>query len=208
MALAIRDVREHELESVLALNNAVGPSILALDMARLREFYACASYFRVAEVDGHIAGFLIAMREHSGHQSPNFLWFRERYPEFVYIDRIVVAASHRGLGLGRILYSDVTSYAEVRVPLLTCEVFLEPRDDVAVLFHGTFGFNEVGRQKMAGVGRTVSLLAKTLCSHNYVRDTYLLGKDRQLPEQAWLSERVHNRCIPSTPTPVAQAGSV
>ena len=45
-----------------------------------------------------------------------------------------------------------TSYAEVRVPVLTCEVFLEPRDDISVLFHGTYGFQEVGQQTMAGVG--------------------------------------------------------
>ncbi|MEO7052877.1 MAG: GNAT family N-acetyltransferase, partial [Rhodanobacter sp.] len=36
MALAIRDVREHDLDAVLALNNAAGRSILALDVHRLR----------------------------------------------------------------------------------------------------------------------------------------------------------------------------
>ncbi len=190
MSLVIRDVRESELDSVLALNNAVGTSILALDAASMRWFYGNASYFRVAEIDGHIAGFLMAMRETATYSSTNFLWFRERYPEFVYIDRIVVAEPYRGLGLGRIFYCDVTSYAEVRVPLLTCEVFLEPRDDVAVLFHGTYGFNEVGQQLMAGVGRPVSLLAKALCSHAFVCETYLKGSSGRLPDLAWLSERI------------------
>ena len=189
MTLVIRDVREHELDVVLALNNAVGPRILALDASRMRWFFSHASYFRVAEVDGVVAGFLIALRENTPYSSPNFLWFRERYPEFVYIDRIVIAESFRGHGLGRIFYCDVTSYAEVRVPLLACEVFLEPRDDVAVLFHGTYGFNEVGQQVMAGIGRPVSLLAKPLCSHEFVRDTYLSTGSGELPDQAWLAER-------------------
>lgn len=39
MALAIRDVREHDLDAVLALNNTAGRSILALDAERLRYFY-------------------------------------------------------------------------------------------------------------------------------------------------------------------------
>lgn len=190
MSLVIRDVRESELDSVLALNNAVGHSILALDAARMRWFFANASYFRVAEIDGHIAGFLMAMRETVAYSSPNFLWFGERYPEFVYIDRIVIAEPYRGLGLGRIFYCDVTTFAEVRVPLLTCEVFLEPRDDVAVLFHGTYGFNEVGQQLMAGVGRPVSLLAKTLCSYEFVRDTYLKAGAGRLPDLPWLAERI------------------
>ncbi|UXI69584.1 GNAT family N-acetyltransferase [Tahibacter amnicola] len=192
MAIAIRDVREHELDSVLALNNAAGPTILPLDSTKVRWFFDNADYFRVAEVDGHIAGFLIALRGNADYESPNYLWFRERYPAFLYIDRIVIAKPYRGLGLGRIFYSDATSYAEVRVPVLACEVFLEPRDDVSVLFHGTYGFHEVGQQIMPGLGKRVSLLAKDLPSFTFVRDTYLLGPMGQLPNQPWLVERVRN----------------
>ena len=104
MALAIRDVREHDLDAVLALNNAAGRTILALDAAQLRYFYDYADYFRVAEIDGHIAGFLIALREGSEYDSPNYCWFCERYPQFVYIDRIVIANAYRRNGLGRIFY--------------------------------------------------------------------------------------------------------
>ena len=39
MSIVIRDVREHELDSVLALNNNAGSAILPLDEARLRHFY-------------------------------------------------------------------------------------------------------------------------------------------------------------------------
>lgn len=204
MPLVIRDVLEHELDAVLALNNAVGHSILAIDATRMRWFFANASYFRVAEIGGQMAGFLIAMRESASYSSPNFAWFRERYPEFVYIDRIVVAEPFRGHGLGRFFYCDVTSYAEVRVPLLTCEVFLEPRDDVAVLFHGTYGFNEVGQQVMPGVDRPVSLLAKTLCSYEFVRDTYLRAGSGRLPELPWLAERIGIE--PAAGARVARAG--
>jgi predicted GNAT superfamily acetyltransferase len=172
MALAIRDVREHDLDAVLALNNAAGRTILALDAAQLRYFYDHADYFRVAEIDGHLAGFLIALREGSSYDSPNYHWFGEHYPQFAYIDRIVIANAYRRHGLGRIFYCDVTSYAEVRVPLLTCEVFLEPRDDVVVLFHGTYGFQEVGQQRMGAEGPQVSLLAKDLPSYTFVRETY------------------------------------
>lgn len=191
MVLSIRDVQPHELDSILALNNAAGATILPLDAAALRVLYEQASYFRLAEIDGHIAGFLLAMREDAHYASPNFRWFREHYPEFVYIDRIVIAKPYRGLGLGRVFYADVTSYAETHVPLLACEVFLEPRDDVSVLFHGTWGFQEVGQQTMPGNGRRVSLLAKTLCSFPFVRDTYLQGGSGRLPDLPWLAEREH-----------------
>jgi len=185
MALAIRDVTEHDLDAVLALNNAAGQSILPLDAAQLRYFFAQAAYFRVAEIDGHLAGFLIALREGSDYASPNYRWFADHYAAFAYIDRIVIANAYRRHGLGRVFYCDVTSYAEVRVPLLTCEVFLEPRNDVAVLFHGTYGFQEVGQQRMGPQGRLVSLLAKELPSYTYVHETY----GDHLPDVPWLAER-------------------
>jgi len=187
MALAIRDVREHDLDAVLALNNAAGRSILALDAAQLRYFYERAEYFRVAEIDGHLAGFLIALRDGGNYDSSNYRWFSAHYESFVYIDRIVIANAYRRHGLGKVFYCDVTSYAEVRVPLLTCEVFLEPRDDVVVLFHGTYGFQEVGQQRMDEHGPQVSLLAKDLPSYAFVRDTWL--EQGGLPDVPWLAER-------------------
>lgn len=190
MAVRFRDVASQDLDSVLALNNAAGPTILPLSAAALRDLYEQACYFRVAEVDGHVAGFLVALNQDADYTSPNFRWFAERYPRFVYIDRIVVARGQRGLGLGRVFYADVTSYAEVRVPVLTCEVFLEPRDDVSVLFHGTYGFHEVGQQVMPGLERRVSLLAKDLPSYRYVQDTYLQGPAAHLPALPWLADRV------------------
>ncbi|MCK9538388.1 GNAT family N-acetyltransferase [Dokdonella sp.] len=194
MVLSIRDVAPRDLDSVLALNNAAGATILPLDGAGLQVLHAQASYFRLAEVDGHVAGFLVAMREDADYASPNFLWFQRHYPEFAYIDRIVIARPYRGLGLGRVFYADVTSYAETRVPLLTCEVFLEPRDDVSVLFHGTWGFQEVGQQVMPDNGRRVSLLARKLCSYPFVRDTYLKGPG--LPDLPWLAERTRAGHLP------------
>ena len=129
----------------------------------------------MAEADGHLAGFLIALREDATYGSPNFLWFRERYPHFLYIDRIVVAQRYRGLGLGRVFYADAISYAEVRVPLLACEVFLEPRDYVSVLFHGEYGYQEVGQQLMSGWAGACRRCCRDLCSHAFVRSTYLEG---------------------------------
>jgi predicted GNAT superfamily acetyltransferase len=187
MVLAIRDVQEHDLDAVLAVNNAAGEGILPMSKAQLHHFYDIADYFRVAEADGHLAGFLIALRENAEHDSPNFLWFRERFPRFLYIDRIVIARNNRRHGLGRVFYCDVQSYAEVRVPQLACEVFLEPRDDATLLFHGSFGFHEVGQQRMQGNDRPVSLLSKELCSYGFVREHYL--EHGGLPDVSWLHER-------------------
>ena len=185
MSIAIRDVREHELDSVLALNNAAGPAILPLDAARVRHLYDMADYFRVAERDGTLTGFLIGFGAHAAHDSSNFAWFREHYPDFFYIDRVVVASRRRGGGVGRALYADVQSFAELRYPQLACEVFLQDGMDHALLFHGSFGFREVGQQVMAGTDIRVAMLVKEMCSYPFVAETY----GAQLPDLPWLQAR-------------------
>lgn len=184
MSIVIRDVREHELDSVLALNNAAGPAILPLDAARLRHLFENAEYFRVAERDGTLAGFLIGFGSHANHDSSNFRWFRERYPEFFYIDRIVVASRRRGGGVGRAFYADAQSYAELRYPQMACEVFLEGTNDPVLLFHGSFGFREVGQHVMEETGVRAAMLMKPLCSHAWVRDTY----GDALPHEPWITQ--------------------
>ena len=196
--LTLRDVRTNDLAAVMGLNNTAGASILPMDGAQLDRLYRQADYFRVAEVDGHLAGFLVALRDSTPHGSSNFQWFRRHCPEFVYIDRVVIGDLHRGHGLGRLFYSDVQSYAEVRTPHLACEVFLEPRDDVSLLFHGVFGFHEAGQQVMPESGRRVSLLLKELHCCPFVRDTYPDG----LPEVAWLAKRA----LPLDERPLRAAG--
>jgi len=185
MSIVIRDVREHELDSVLAMNNAAGIGILPMDAAKVRFFWENADYFRVAEVDGLIAGFLIAVSHDSSHDSSNFLWFRERFEKFLYIDRIVIASARRSVGVGRVFYGDVQSFAEARYPHLAAEVFIENDNHPALIFHGSFGFREVGQHVMAPGNIRACMLLKDLCSFPFVQETY----PNALPNVPWLAAR-------------------
>ena len=185
MSIVIRDVREHELDSVLAMNNAAGAGILPMDAAKVRFFWENADYFRVAEVDGLLAGFLIALSHDVTHDSSNFLWFRERYQQFLYIDRIVIASARRSVGVGRVFYGDVQSFAEVRYPHLAAEVFIESGSHPALIFHGSFGFREVGQNVMAQSNIRACMLLKDLCSYPFVQTAY----GNSLPNTPWLAAR-------------------
>jgi predicted GNAT superfamily acetyltransferase len=184
-SVVIRDVRERDLDSILALNNNAGLAILPLDAQRLRHFHQTAEYFRVAERDGNLVGFLVGFGSNADHDSSNFAWFRAHYPSFFYIDRVVVASRRRGGGVGRAFYADVQSYAELRYPQLACEVFLDHGADPALLFHGTYGFQEVGQHVMPGLDVRASMLMKDLCSYEWVHETY----GDNLPNQPWACGR-------------------
>ena len=185
MSISIRDVLEHELDAILAMNNAAGSGILPMNQEQIRFFWQQAAYFRVAESDDCLVGFLIAMNPDADYESSNFAWFKARYDAFVYVDRIVIAKGQRSAGIGRLFYADVHSFAEVRAPALVAEVFIEKGTHPALLFHGSFGFHEVGQHQMPDSPLRAAMLYKELCSYPYVQSTY----GGQLPPLAWLRGR-------------------
>lgn len=144
--IEIRDVSAADLPEVLALNEQSVPSMNSLTMERMRWFAANAAYFRVAEISGAMAGFLICMAPEAPYRSPNFLWLLERYRDFLYIDRIAVSARFRRRGIAGALYRDAASTAPTRFETLACEVNLRPRNPGSLRFHEQYGFEPVGTQ--------------------------------------------------------------
>ena len=141
----IRDARSADFPAIVALNLQSEQYLSPMSAARLAQLHAWAAYHRVVEAQGQLAAFLLAFREGARYDSPNYRWFSARYPSFVYIDRVVVAAVHRGKGFASALYDDVFAFArENGVGTMTCEFDTEPPNEVSRRFHARFGFREVG----------------------------------------------------------------
>lgn len=186
MSFVFRDALPDDLPTILALNQRAGVSVADIDSETLDCHFANAAYFRVAESAGELAGFLIGFDHEAGTGNAGYRWFRERQAAFAYIDRIVVAPDYRGHGLGRVLYADMISFAEVRVPMLGCQVSLEPRDNASLMFHASLGFKEVA-QLAVPEGR-IGVMERGLCSFPFIRDTWL-DSGRGLPDLPWLADR-------------------
>ncbi|HWS41067.1 MAG TPA: GNAT family N-acetyltransferase [Arenimonas sp.] len=185
MSMLIRDVQEHELGAILAMNNAAGSGILPMSQSQIQYFWQNAHYFRVAESANCVVGFLIALTPDAEYESSNFNWFKERYPQFFYVDRIVIAKNQRNTGIGRLFYADALSFAEVRAPAIVAEVFMEKSTHPALLFHGSFGFHEVGQHQIPGTLLRAVMLYKELTNYAFVQSTY----GDNLPQVSWLKER-------------------
>ena len=162
LRIEIRNVADSDLAAILALNEAAVPHVNSISLETLQRFAIQAAYFRVAWWEDKLAGVLIGLTPEVAYASLNFRWFRERYPNFVYIDRIIVTPDARRHGVARRLYQDIESFATPIAPLLTCEVNLRPRNTPSLEFHRRFGFREVGTQETEGGAKTVSLLVKEL----------------------------------------------
>ena len=82
-------------KALLALNNAHAEELSWLEPARLAHLVSEAF---VARRIGVADALLLTFDQAADYDSPNFLWFRERYPAFVYVDRVVVTDGARGRG--------------------------------------------------------------------------------------------------------------
>jgi predicted GNAT superfamily acetyltransferase len=130
------------MPAALALNNDHAAELSLLDMPRFRQLVAW-SWFSAAV--GGADALILTFDPSSPYDSPNFRWFQARYPRFVYVDRVVVAPHARGRGLARKLYESVFEKARAEgVPLVTCEINLDPPNPGSEAFHAAMSFTPVG----------------------------------------------------------------
>lgn len=157
--LVIRDVRAADLAALLSLNNALAPHVGLVDAARMADLVAWAALALVAEVGGELAGGMVAIGPGTAYDSPNYRWFCGRYADFLYVDRVFVAPSHHGLGIGRSLYGPIMERAGALGVPVTCEVNERPPNPGSVAFHRRLGFTKVGSQVYDGGTKRVAMMA-------------------------------------------------
>ena len=126
-----RPITQADLPILLAMNNAAVPDVNRLDEAELARLADLSAVATVVVLDGKPQGIVLALRPGRPYDSLNYRWFTERYEDFLYVDRVIVAPDRRGAGLGRMLYAEVFDHAAAHgVARVTCEVNLEPRNPV------------------------------------------------------------------------------
>lgn len=146
---------------MLALNDAHRIETSPLDAEQLRALLVQAFHLGLRG-EGRDA-FLIALDQDAASASPNFQWFKSRYPRFVYIDRVIVAPHKRGIGLARNLYEELfEAAASAGHVLVGCEVNVEPPNPGSHAFHEALGFGEVGRAAILDGKKLVRYLARAI----------------------------------------------
>ena len=152
-------MRDDDVDRVLALNEANVEMLAPLDEPGLRRLERLADRFDVLEVDGEFAGFVVTMTAGGEYDSPYYGWFSSNVEDFYYLDRIVLAAQHRRLGLGGFVYDEVERSA-ASYGRMCLEVNLIPRNHASLAFHASRGYVELGR--LGDDEHLVSLMEKPL----------------------------------------------
>jgi uncharacterized protein len=159
----VRAAAAADFAGILSLNEADVSHLSPLSAPGLERLATIAAYFSVAQVEGRLAGFLLALASAAVHDSANFLWFKQRYAEFLYVDRVVVAVAARRGGIASQLYRDLEARAiSTGISRITCEINLRPPNPQSVAFHDRHGYVEVGTKETEDGTKTLSMRIKEL----------------------------------------------
>lgn len=157
----VKPLEPRDYPAILSLNEASVQFTSPLYMDELDGLVGEAAYAR--GVGEPLQGFLLAMDPHSSYESVNYLWFRERHANFLYIDRIVIGEVAQGKGLGRALYADLFAFAhDAGIGRICCEVNFDPPNPTSDAFHKALGFEETGRAIINDGKKTVRYLEKMI----------------------------------------------
>jgi predicted GNAT superfamily acetyltransferase len=162
--MILREYHPDDLPAIHAINEANVPAVATETVDDLGQIADESMIALVAEADGEVAGFCLVLAPGADYDSVNYLWFAERFEDFVYLDRVAISSGFQRRGLGRLMYAEVERLAAERRPgatEFTLEVNLRPRNDQSLAFHAQLGFVEVGQQE-TDYGTTVSLMSKPL----------------------------------------------
>lgn len=145
---------------VLAMNNEHARELSWLEPAEFSHLLSQAFFARRL---GEVEAFMIGFDQGADYHSPNYIWFRERYPRFAYVDRIAVAGHARGRGHARRLYEAFFDHArDAGHEIVACEVNLDPPNPGSLAFHAALGFEEVGTASIYGGKRIVRYFIRRL----------------------------------------------
>ncbi len=160
--MQISDVGAADIGEALELNEASVPHVSSISLDEMHWFADNAHYFRVARIDGELAGFLIGLRPGLPYASPNYTWFCDNYDDFGYVDRVAVARSARRKRVASTLYDDFAETLAGKVEVMTCEVNIRPPNESSMRYHELHGFTRVATQETEGGKKEVALLEKRL----------------------------------------------
>jgi predicted GNAT superfamily acetyltransferase len=148
-----------DLEMVWAINQENIPAVGEETVEVLASLHAMSSISLVAEVDSVVVGFCMVLNPETTYKSPNYLYFCERFVDFVYLDRVAVTSSFQGWGIGAALYRKVEQLTNSS--LFVLEVNTKPRNEGSLRFHTREGF-ELLEEVETRPGKVVGFMMKKL----------------------------------------------
>lgn len=150
--MQIRSFTPADLDRIHMINQDAVPMVGTATKDELLAItqQACISLVAHPPENHHeLLGFCLVLAPSANYTSLNFAWFKERYDDFIYLDRIAIVNHCKRQGLGRSFYNRICTQAKTSAPFakrLTLEVNIQPRNEPSLAFHQKLGFEIVGER--------------------------------------------------------------
>ncbi len=157
-------MRQDDVPAVTTLNAGASPAVNILTEDEVSQLFGLCDIALVATNRSRdVVAFLLSLAQGQPYTSENYQWFEKRGIRHQYIDRIVVAPSAKGTGVGRALYESVFERARERgANEVSCEVNVDPPNPGSLAFHERLGFQLLAEQWTKGDSVKVALLARSV----------------------------------------------
>lgn len=142
---------ESELIKVLERNNENSPALGKLDklaLSSLLKELLIPPLVKDQET-GEWVGILFLLNQKSRYESLNFQFFKERYREFFYVDRVAIFEDFKRMGYGSLIYHSLKKTLP-KSSFIALEVNLKPLNQASLDFHARQGFLPVGEGEVGG----------------------------------------------------------
>ncbi|WP_229052983.1 GNAT family N-acetyltransferase [Aeromicrobium sp. Leaf350] len=139
----VRPLEAADFDAVIDINQGALEGVGPLDRESLAALVAEADDALVLDDDGAIAGFVITLPPGADYDSSRYRWFEDRLKDYVYLDRIVTASTHRRQGVASRLYDAIEGDLPIGLEIYET-------NDGSIAFHTGRGYREVGRLEHEG----------------------------------------------------------
>jgi len=140
----LRTLTAEDVPTLWRINEEGLPGVGKVSEAALADLLTLADLAPGAFDGDELVGFVLCLLPGTRYASPNYAGFNQNYDDFLYIDRIAIARTHRNRQVGSLLYARVLAYAQERRWPVAAEVSLQPPNPGSMRFHGRHSFEEVG----------------------------------------------------------------
>ena len=142
--LSIRRLSPGDAPAMWRINEDGLPGVGKVALEAMMDLLTLAE-LPLGTFDGsRLVGFVLCLVPGTRYRSPNYAWFNDRYPHFLYVDRIAVAQTHRNRGIGSRLYRRIIEEADSRQWPIAAEVSALPLNAGSMRFHARHRFDAVG----------------------------------------------------------------
>ena len=140
----LRRLQADDIATMWRIHEEGLPGVGKVSEEALADLLTLCDFPRGAFQNDKLVGFVLCLLPGTRYASLNYAWFNERYDNFVYVDRIAVAQSHRNLQVGTLLYANVIEHADKLGWPIAAEVSLEPPNPGSMRFHARHDFEQAG----------------------------------------------------------------